>query len=133
MGLSDPLKRSGSGGGTSAFNPSKYVGSGDDWIRWGKLLGTLAGAAWLAFVGGITAVLNAYVSVHVRLLSWLERLQTDLTTAIFGGAGETARLAWGSAFRAALESSPTLAPILLGFEVIVVIAILSVFTNRVTP
>jgi hypothetical protein len=119
---------------SGSFDASEYVGSGgDNWIRWGKLLGTLAGAAWLAVVGGITAVLNTYVSVHVRILSWLERLVTDLVTALFGGAGETARLAWGSAFRAALESSPTLAPLLLGFEVIVVVAILSVLTNRVTP
>jgi len=132
MGLSDPLKRAGSGG-ESAFNPSNYVGSGDDWIRWGKLLGTLAGAAWLAVVGGITAVLDAFVSVHVRVLSWLERLTADLVTGVFGGAGETARLAWGSAFRAAIEASPTLAPLLLGFEVIVVVAILSTLTNRVTP
>jgi len=119
---------------TGSFDPSEYVGSGGDgWIRWGKLLGTLAGAAWLAFVGGITAVLNAYVNVHVRMLSWIERTLTGLVTGLFGGAGETARLAWGSAFRAALEASPTLAPVLLGFEVIVVVAILSVLTNRVTP
>jgi hypothetical protein len=118
---------------SGSFDASKYVGSGDDWIRWGKLLGTLAGALWLAVVGGITAVLNTYVSVHVRVLSWLERLITDLVTGLFGGAGETARLAWGSAFRAAIEASPTLAPILLGFEVIVVVAILSALTDRVTP
>jgi len=118
---------------SGSFDASKYVGSGDgNWIRWGKLLGTLAGAAWLAVVGGITTVLNAYVGIHVRALSRLERLTTDLVTGLFGGAGETARLAWGSAFRAAIEASPMFAPILLGFEVIVVVAILSVLTDRVT-
>ncbi|WP_049935345.1 hypothetical protein [Haloplanus natans] len=132
MGLSDPFKRSGSGG-TSVFNPSQYVGTGDNWIRWGKLLGTLAGGAWLALVGGITAVLNAYVEAHVRVLSWLERLVSDLLTGLIGGAGEAAQLAWGSAFRAALEASPVFAPILLGAEIAAVVAILSVLSDRVTP
>lgn len=119
-------------GPTDALDTSRYVGGdGQSWILWGKLLGTLVASGWLVFVGGITTVLNAFVMAHARILGWLERVTTGLITGIFGGAGEVGRLAWRSAFRAAVDANPVLAPALIALEVIAVVVILSALRDRV--
>lgn len=94
---------------------ASYVEGGS--VKYGALLGSLLGAAWLVIVGGFIRIQNAIVTVHVRLLEVLQaQLVAVIYEALLGGAG-VMRTSWATAYRSAVDTAPLLAPALLALEI----------------
>ncbi|EMA24635.1 hypothetical protein [Haloarcula argentinensis] len=110
--------------GTSS-DPRVLAGSYTDGgtILIGKLVSTILGAVWLTFVGGWWAIISAVVEVHVAMINAGADGYAGIIRAMGQGGAETIRITWASAFRAAVETNPLFAPILLTLEIIAVSAI----------
>jgi hypothetical protein len=110
--------------GTST-DPRVFAGSFTDGgtILIGKLVSTLLGAVWLTILGGWWAIVSAVVQVHMAMINAAADSYAGIITALGQGGAETIRVTWASAFRAAVETNPLIAPILLTLEIIVVSAI----------
>lgn len=95
-----------------------YVDGGK--ILVGKLVGTFLGSIWLAFIGGWISVQTAVAQVHIQALNQAGQSAAAVVTAFGAGGADTLRYTWGEAFRAAVETSPLLAPAIMSVELIVV-------------
>lgn len=116
--MSKPLT---GGSGSSGPLAESYVDGGE--ILIGKLVGTALGAFWLTVVSGWYAIVSAIVRVHISLITATSSAYASIINAVGGGGAETLRLGWASAFQAAVQADPLLAPLLLTLEVVVVSAI----------
>lgn len=125
--MSSGPKLFGGGSGTS-LSASEFT-SGSS-IKVGKLLGVMLSSLWLTVVAGWIVVEQVVLAIHVTLLESVARLLERWILAAFTGGAETARLAWGEAFRGAVEASPLFAPVLLSAEILLVAAILSGAARR---
>lgn len=105
-------------GGYNLVKPDDYVDGGELLI--GKLVGTIMGSIWLAFVGGWISVLRAIAQVNIQVLNRIEQGWVTVITAFGEGGAETLRYTWGEAFRAAVDTSPLLAPTIMTLELITV-------------
>jgi hypothetical protein len=111
---------------------SSYVGSGSDWIRWGALLGTLVGGAWLAFVGAVVRLGEAVVLAHARLLGATETFLGQLLGAVFVDGASIVRLGWRSAFLSTVDvAGPVVAPLLVTLDLLVIASLVLVLRDRV--
>jgi hypothetical protein len=117
--------------GTDVLDATEYVQDGR--ILFAKLIGTLLGATWLVLVGGWITVERAIVSVHVQVLEVAQTQVVRVIGVVLGGGAETIRLSWATAYRSAVEAEPVLAPLLLVFEVLVVVTVVVYVRDRVTP
>lgn len=111
-----------SGGNDGAVVAEMFVRDGE--IQMAKLLGALLGAAWLTVVAGWILIVEAITLVHIRVLDAIAALYVRVIDAAGTGGAETLRVGWSSAFRAAVDASPFLAPAILSVEVVAVSALL---------
>ncbi|WP_435145918.1 hypothetical protein [Halobaculum sp. P14] len=121
-----PRTRIGAGG--FEVKPGDFIGSNG--IMIGKLVSTLLGALWLVFAAGWITLIRAIVRLHLVPINAAASLYAGIIRTLGGQASQTARLAWGEAFRAAVEASPILAPAIMSAEIIVVVLILAAARQR---
>jgi len=118
-----PKLEGGSGGGTISGPPaSEFIEDGE--ILLGKLVSTLLGGVWLTVVAGWITINQAIVQVHINLLDVAARSYARMIRAAGQGGAETLEVGWASAFQAAVDAEPLLAPIIFSAEVVVVSALL---------
>lgn len=99
-------------------------------IQYGALFSTLLGATWLVISGGIITVLNAIVSVHVRILEVAQLQWVRIISTVLGGGAELSRTSWAVAYQSAVETAPILAPSLLAIELVLVWLVLGTVYDR---
>lgn len=114
------------GGGSSlpsgSIEGGEFVEEGE--ILLGKLVSTLLGGVWLTIVAGWVAISEAIVQVHINVVNAAAATQVRIIRAFGEGGADTLEVGWASAFRAAVEAEPLLAPVIFSAEVVVVTAIL---------
>lgn len=101
---------------------SSYVSGGE--ILIGKLVSTLLGALWLTIAAGWITISRAIVQIHVSLLNAAAEMYSDILLAFGTNATRASEVAWGAAFRAAVDASPVLAPVIFSLEIVVVAGLL---------
>lgn len=106
----------------SPTGASTYVSGGE--ILIGKLVSTLLGALWLTIAAGWITVSRAIVQINVSMLNAAAEMYSDILLAFGANATEASRVAWGAAFRAAVDASPILAPVIFSIEIVVVSGLL---------
>lgn len=105
-------------GGYNLVQAEDYVDGGEVLI--GKLVGTSLASIWLAFVGGWIGLITTVARVHIRMIRTIEGVYVSVITAFGEGGAETLRYGWSEAFRAAVDTSPLLAPAIMSLELIAV-------------
>jgi hypothetical protein len=118
---------------TGRFNspvsdPSTYVSGGE--ILIGKLVSTLLGALWLTIAAGWITVARAIVQIHVSLLNRAAEMYSQILLAFGTNASRASRVAWGEAFRAAVDASPVLAPVIFSIEIVVATGLILAAARR---
>ena len=101
---------------------SSFVSGGE--ILVGKLASTLLGALWLTFVSGWITIAQAIVQIHVSILNAGAEMYREILLALGANAERASTVAWGEAFRAAVDASPVLAPTIFSIEIVIVSALL---------
>jgi hypothetical protein len=110
----------------------EYVGSGDSWIRWRKVVGTLLGSFLLAATGGVVRVGQLIVRVNERLIGAAESFIQEWVLATFVAGGNVVRLGWRSAFLDAVDVvGPVAAPALVVIDILVIVVVARVAADRV--
>lgn len=108
----------GGGGGSDSVLASEFVDGGS--IKTMKLMGTALGAVWLTFASGWIALMNAFARLHMAPINAAASLYATVLRTVGDEAVSASTLAWGEAFRAAIEVSPVLAPAILTAELLLV-------------
>ena len=104
--------------------PSDFVKAGTGEIKIAKLVSTILSALWITVAAGWIAVARAIAQVHISMLNAAAGMYSQILLAFGRGATETTQVAWGAAFRSAVEASPMLAPVLFSIEIVVVMSLL---------
>ena len=106
----------------SATDPSAYVSGGE--IKIAKLVSTLLGSVWLVFAAGWITVLQAIVQIHISILNAGADMYREILLAFGRNTIEASQIAWGEAFRAAVDANAVLAPAIFSIEIVVVSGLL---------
>lgn len=110
------------------LDPGLFVDGGE--IKVAKLVGTLLGAVWLSVVSGWISVGEAIAQIHIQVINGIADGWVSIITTYGGQASSTQRVVWASALKAALETSPMLAPLLMSIEVAIVWGVIVTVRRR---